>query len=258
MNEVKEPITDITGENDLERLLNEVKDNADGESVEIKSSLVENEEKSDMNLNTCTEKEKLPTNDSEPPSDNTESPTDNTEPPLNDIEPSLNDIQPPLNDIEPPLDDTEPPLDDTVLPLDDTEPPLDNTERLSDTVINVESKSEPDPDKNFSETASDVVKIEEPVAKDSEEKSENDLEPKNVDQPVINEEDPSKYKIIRHYLVKWRALTYEESTWELEDDVDRDKIEQFLRFKEPPPKEKWKVSNSVLFYFLSCCTLRSK
>lgn len=31
-------------------------------------------------------------------------------------------------------------------------------------------------------------------------------------------------KNIRHYLVKWKALPYEDSTWELEDDVDTLKV----------------------------------
>ena len=43
-------------------------------------------------------------------------------------------------------------------------------------------------------------------------------------------------------MVKWRGLSYEESTWELEDDIDdRAKIEQFWKFREPPPKSEWKI-----------------
>lgn len=49
-----------------------------------------------------------------------------------------------------------------------------------------------------------------------------------------------KKKISRHYLVKWRGLGYDESTWELEEDLDTEKIKQFNRFKDPPPKSKWK------------------
>lgn len=53
--------------------------------------------------------------------------------------------------------------------------------------------------------------------------------------------DPTTGETVRHYLVKWRSLQYEDSTWELEEDVDSEKIAQFVRFNKVPPKEQWKV-----------------
>ena len=47
-------------------------------------------------------------------------------------------------------------------------------------------------------------------------------------------------RIVRHYLVKWRSLSYEECTWELEDDIDPLKIQHFWKFKNLPPKDKLK------------------
>jgi chromodomain-helicase-DNA-binding protein 7 len=41
----------------------------------------------------------------------------------------------------------------------------------------------------------------------------------------------------RHFLVKWRALPYEDCTWELENDVDPNKVAEFYRWREPPPRE---------------------
>lgn len=49
--------------------------------------------------------------------------------------------------------------------------------------------------------------------------------------------DPGTEEVVRHYLVKWRSLPYEESTWELEADVDKEKVEAFQRFNEPPPED---------------------
>ena len=36
--------------------------------------------------------------------------------------------------------------------------------------------------------------------------------------------DPVTGEASTHYLVKWRALPYEESTWELAQDVDKQKV----------------------------------
>lgn len=58
---------------------------------------------------------------------------------------------------------------------------------------------------------------------------------------VAENTDPNTGQIIKHYLVKWRALQYEDSTWELEEDVDPLKIEQFEIFRKVPPKDQWKV-----------------
>jgi chromodomain-helicase-DNA-binding protein 7 len=61
--------------------------------------------------------------------------------------------------------------------------------------------------------------------------------------------DPNTGKTIKHYLVKWRSMQYEDSTWELEEDVDPVKIQQYESNNKRPPKEKWKVRLS--FFFLS-------
>lgn len=53
-------------------------------------------------------------------------------------------------------------------------------------------------------------------------------------------EDPANNTVVKHYLVKWKSLQYEDSTWELEEDIDVDKIKQYKIFNEIPPKEKWK------------------
>lgn len=53
-------------------------------------------------------------------------------------------------------------------------------------------------------------------------------------------QDPANDTVVKHYLVKWKSLQYEDSTWELEEDIDVDKIRQYKVFSEIPPKEKWK------------------
>ncbi|XP_068598106.1 chromodomain-helicase-DNA-binding protein 6 [Brachionichthys hirsutus] len=53
---------------------------------------------------------------------------------------------------------------------------------------------------------------------------------------------------VTHYLVKWCSLSYEEATWELQEDLDPEKIKEYeeiqklptyLRHTERPPPEKW-------------------
>lgn len=57
---------------------------------------------------------------------------------------------------------------------------------------------------------------------------------------VSEHADPTTGDITKHYLVKWKSLAYEDCTWELEDDVEEEKIEIFYRFNKLPPKDKWK------------------
>uniref|UniRef100_A0A669D2Y8 Chromodomain helicase DNA binding protein 6 n=1 Tax=Oreochromis niloticus TaxID=8128 RepID=A0A669D2Y8_ORENI len=52
---------------------------------------------------------------------------------------------------------------------------------------------------------------------------------------------------VTHYLVKWCSLSYEEATWELQEDLDPEKIKEFeeiqklheTELKERPSPEKW-------------------
>lgn len=59
-------------------------------------------------------------------------------------------------------------------------------------------------------------------------------------------EEPNAEKPTKYYLVKWRSLQYEDSTWELEQDVDPAKIEVFERIRYTPPKDQWKVNIEIL------------
>ncbi|XP_077385171.1 chromodomain-helicase-DNA-binding protein 6 isoform X2 [Festucalex cinctus] len=40
---------------------------------------------------------------------------------------------------------------------------------------------------------------------------------------------------VTHYLVKWCSLSYEEATWELQEDLDPEKIKEFEEIQKPPP-----------------------
>ena len=53
--------------------------------------------------------------------------------------------------------------------------------------------------------------------------------------------DPVSDEEVTHYLVKWRGLAYEDSTWELAADVDQSKVEIFLHVRVPPPEDERKV-----------------
>ncbi|RWS09516.1 Kismet-like protein [Dinothrombium tinctorium] len=124
--------------------------------------------------------------------------------------------------------------------------------------ITTDSKIEPtDDDTIKDEIESNISEVKvEPQNKPDGEKSEEtstitsvESETKEAEIPNIiekleakaDESEPvKKPKINRHYLVKWRGLPYEECNWELEEDLDPQKIQHFWKFREPPPKDKWK------------------
>lgn len=49
--------------------------------------------------------------------------------------------------------------------------------------------------------------------------------------------DPNTQEEVTHYLVKWRSLPYEDSTWELQQDVDPEKVKQFKIYSQLPPED---------------------
>uniref|UniRef100_A0A452H4C1 Uncharacterized protein n=1 Tax=Gopherus agassizii TaxID=38772 RepID=A0A452H4C1_9SAUR len=51
---------------------------------------------------------------------------------------------------------------------------------------------------------------------------------------VAHTKDSDTGEEVTHYLVKWCSLPYEESTWELEEDVDPGKIKEFESLLIPP------------------------
>ncbi|KAJ8260376.1 hypothetical protein GJAV_G00181410 [Gymnothorax javanicus] len=65
---------------------------------------------------------------------------------------------------------------------------------------------------------------------------------------VAHTTDTETGEEVTHYLVKWCSLSYEESTWELQEDVDPGKIKEFediqkipeLKHVERPAPEQWK------------------
>uniref|UniRef100_A0A8C3TFD1 Chromodomain helicase DNA binding protein 9 n=1 Tax=Chelydra serpentina TaxID=8475 RepID=A0A8C3TFD1_CHESE len=53
-------------------------------------------------------------------------------------------------------------------------------------------------------------------------------------------EDKDTGEPVIYYLVKWCSLPYEDSTWELKEDVDQAKIEEFEQLQDRPPPNSWK------------------
>lgn len=49
-----------------------------------------------------------------------------------------------------------------------------------------------------------------------------------------------------YYLVKWCSLPYEDSTWELKDDVDQSKIEEFEQLQAAKPDSRRMVRRADL------------
>lgn len=55
-----------------------------------------------------------------------------------------------------------------------------------------------------------------------------------------------------HYLVKWCSLSYEEATWELQEDLDPEKIREFEEVQKLPADLRHVVSRNakiVIFKF---------
>jgi len=58
--------------------------------------------------------------------------------------------------------------------------------------------------------------------------------------------DPITAEEVTHYLVCWRSLAYEDSTWELAQDVDVAKIKAFNYFRRLPPLQERQVFTALI------------
>lgn len=93
-------------------------------------------------------------------------------------------------------------------------------------VLNGEEATEPK-----AEASSDETTLAKPETLEAEKSTESKEEPK----PTIEKQ------LVTHFLVKWRSLPYDESTWELEKDIDSDKIKEFYERREiPRSKVSWR------------------
>lgn len=118
-----------------------------------------------------------------------------------------------------------------------------NKSNVEEIEIKKEVKSEIEDD-SVMDTKSEVEKNDENIdLNENVEPCDDVKDASQAEESVQVDEKPKtkKVRIVRHYLVKWRGLSYEESTWELEDDIEPSKIEQFWKFRNPPPKSEWKI-----------------
>lgn len=67
---------------------------------------------------------------------------------------------------------------------------------------------------------------------------------------LINYYPPPPFQNVIYYLVKWCSLPYEDATWELNEDVDEGKVEEFRKIQNRQPRLKRTVGNRGVFMHL--------
>lgn len=103
-------------------------------------------------------------------------------------------------------------------------------------IVKVEEK----PPENETETEASEKTDQTNTPESEQEAQKPDGEPEAIRGIIQEAVEAPKKKMVNHYLVKWQALPYDECNWELEDDLDATKVANYWKFKEPPPKDRWK------------------